>query len=203
MMRRPVVLLAALFAAACHSPPSSPPPNIVVIVVDTLRADRLGWYGGGLGITPSLDRFAERGAVFWSAYAQGSSTSPSVASLLTSRYVSQHRVVSNAGPVLGDGETTIAEVLKEHGYATGAFFGNYMLTPERGFAQGFDVARVLLRRPLPDLPKPRAAAVNEAALAWVAATLPRHAAVSTGRSNASPLSSPPRYASPTPVGSTT
>jgi arylsulfatase A-like enzyme len=154
---------------ACSSPPPSRPPNVVIVVVDTLRSDRVGWYGGGRGVTPWLDRFAaERGAaVFWNAYAQGSATSPSVASLLTSRFVSQHGVATNAGTVLGESEVTIAEVLKTHGYVTGAFYGNFLLTERRGFAQGFDVARIVPSRSGVARSKPRGAEVNEAALGWV------------------------------------
>src|SRR5437667_1335103 len=103
---RPWVLAACLLAACSRSPARA--PNVVVVLVDTLRADRLGVYGNTRGLTPFLDSLAERGVVFHQAYAQSSWTNPSVASLFTSRYQSQHGVVS-ATSMLGASEITLAE----------------------------------------------------------------------------------------------
>jgi choline-sulfatase len=117
-------------------------PNIVLVVIDTLRADRLGGaYGGARGLTPFIDELAARGTVFTSAYSTCSWTNPSVASLFTSRYPSQHRVQTYFS-VLQPDEVTVAEVLRAAGYATGAFSGNPVIAPNHGFAQGYDVWRV-------------------------------------------------------------
>jgi arylsulfatase A-like enzyme len=127
-------LLAGLaLVAACCLGACSParPPNILFIVIDSLRADRLDFYGTQRELTPFLASLAERGNVFWNAYAQSSWTMPSVASLWTSRYQSQHGVTVFRS-VLAETEHTIAEVLNERGYTSGAFSANPLLA-----AQGF------------------------------------------------------------------
>jgi arylsulfatase A-like enzyme len=171
-----LVLAAVLVAAAClltvcHRPSQ---PNILIIMIDTLRADRVGWYGDGRQVTPFLDSLAEHGTVFWSAYAQSSWTCPSIASLLTSRYPSQHNVLRHAS-VLTPGELTLAEVLKKHGYATGAFVANRVLPTRLGYNQGFDTYQVFPSE-LPEseaedlhklLQKGRGEALQQASLAWL------------------------------------
>jgi arylsulfatase A-like enzyme len=135
---RLVIFLAAVGALALvplRAPARS--PNILIVVVDTLRADRLGTYGNSRGLTPFLDELASRGTRFANAYAPSSWTCPSVASLLTSRYASQHHVTSFEAK-LGDAEVTLAEILQEHGYAAGGFSANFRLADTHGYAQGFD-----------------------------------------------------------------
>jgi arylsulfatase A-like enzyme len=129
------LLVAALCTlAACRA---QAPPNIIVIVGDTLRADRLGSYGNPRGLTPFLDSIAERATVFRSAYAQSSWTNPSVASVFTSRFPSQHGVITFES-VLSEGEVTLAEALREAGYATAFFSPNGLLREDWGYGQGFD-----------------------------------------------------------------
>jgi arylsulfatase A-like enzyme len=167
--------LAALVLAAC-SP--KVPPNVFLIVIDAMRADRVGWYGDRRGLTPFLDSLAERGAVFWNAYAQSSWTMPSVATIFTSRYVSEHNVIHMVQPsVLGLDEQTLAESFKQHGYITAGFSGNILVSAAAGFAQGFD--RFSLVRPgdLTDiLVKGRAQELDRACLTWVAQARKEHPA---------------------------
>jgi arylsulfatase A-like enzyme len=158
-------LALALCFAACSA---APRPNILVIVIDSLRADHVDFSGTQRDLTPFLDSLAEHGNVFWNAYAQSSWASPSMASLWTSRYPSQHGV--NAfNSVLSDKEPTLATILKRHGYVTGGFSANFLLSKNAGFAQGFDHYQVFA-----DPPKPRnmffkapAGSVNRKALAWL------------------------------------
>src|SRR4029077_19987084 len=103
---------------------------------DTLRADRLGSYGNPRGLTPFLDELAARGTVFTHAYAASSWTCPSVASLFTSRYPSQHRV-ADYDSKLPDVETTLAERLAERRYVSGGFSANFRLSGPLGYGQGF------------------------------------------------------------------
>ena len=130
---RHLLVAAACFLAACGAPP---PPNIIVIVGDTLRADRLGSYGNPRGLTPFLDSIAERAMVFRSAQAPSSWTNPSVASLFTSRYPTQHGVITFES-VLADDEITLAEELRQAGYTTGFFSPNGVLREDWGYGQGF------------------------------------------------------------------
>jgi arylsulfatase A-like enzyme len=131
------LLIGVLATLATTCSVESPKPNVVVVVLDTFRADRLAVYGGRRGLTPFLDELAARGAVFERAYAASSWTSPSIASLLTSRVPLQH-AVGDFDSALGDSEVTLAETLRPLGYDTAGFSANPLLTAERGYAQGFD-----------------------------------------------------------------
>jgi arylsulfatase A-like enzyme len=168
--RAALVALLCCALAGCASPP--PPPNVLVVLVDTLRPDRLGAYGNRRGLTPFLDELAARSTVFGNAYAQSSWTNPSVASLFTSRYQSQHRIIS-FGSVLSADEQTLAEVLKAHGYTTGAFSANFLLQPKLGFDQGFDTYKSMSRPGTnaatgkPKLLKARAETINAAVFNWL------------------------------------
>ncbi|MFN8545155.1 MAG: sulfatase [Candidatus Binatia bacterium] len=132
------VLLAGLLTA-CRP---APPPNVVVILVDALRADRLGCYGGPRGLTPFIDSLAARGTRFRNAYAASSWTNPSVASLFTSRWQSQHGVVDFQS-ALPATERTLAETFRDRGYATAAFIGTYGIAGH-GFEQGFDTYQLVI-----------------------------------------------------------
>lgn len=160
-------------------------PNLLLIVIDTLRADRLGSYGNQRGLTPFLDSLAARGTVFRRAYAQSSWTNPSVASLFTSRFPSEHGVTAppRNRPAPADGEVTIAELLRDHGYATGAFVANAGMPglsddPRRadepienaGFGQGFEAYRLNIGHRVKDSKlwqNAHAADVNRQALYWL------------------------------------
>lgn len=133
--RIPAALALCFVLGACRS---APPPNVVIVLVDTLRADYLGSYGHPARLTPFLDELAGRGIRYAHAYAASTWTSPSVASLFTSRWQSQHGVV-NIFSVLPDGEHTLAEALRARGYATAAFLATRSLPAASGFGQGFDV----------------------------------------------------------------
>src|SRR5215471_3957554 len=68
-------------------------PNVVFIVLDTVRVDRLGVYNPASHLTPFLDQLATQGLVYDRAYAAGSWTVPSVASMFVAQYASEHQVV--------------------------------------------------------------------------------------------------------------
>jgi arylsulfatase A-like enzyme len=144
-------------------------PNVLIVLIDTLRADRLGAYGNRDGLTPFLDSLAARGTVFRRAYAPTSWTNPSVASLLTSRYQSQHGVITFAS-VLADDETTLPEVLRSAGYTTGGFTANGLINAHFGYAQGYDEYRAhLVKNVGPQYAwlSPRAEVVSADARAWL------------------------------------
>jgi arylsulfatase A-like enzyme len=104
---------------------------VLLIVIDTLRADHLGILGYPRDTSPCIDALAREGALFRSAYAQCSWTSPSMVSLFTGRTVSERRLE------LPRDVTTLAERFRDQGFATAAFVGNVLLTPENGFDRGF------------------------------------------------------------------
>jgi arylsulfatase A-like enzyme len=130
------MLAMAVALGACTTRAGAGPPHVILIVVDTLRADRLGVYGNPRGLTPFLDELAGRGTVFLNAYSPSSWTCPSVASLFTSRYSTQHRVVSFESK-LADDEVTLGELLAQRGYVGGGFSANFRMTAELGYGQGF------------------------------------------------------------------
>jgi arylsulfatase A-like enzyme len=136
-------------------------PNIVVILFDALRADRLGAYGSTRGLTPFMDELAARGVVFANAYSPSSWTVPAVASLFTSRYPSQHHVVTVSSKV-SEREITLAEKLADAGYRTAGFSGNVFLQEQLGYGQGFSRWEVWHQPP-----KTRGEALRRHLLQWL------------------------------------
>ena len=84
--------------------------NVVLITLDTTRADALGSYGQRRPITPNLDRLAAEGTQFLLCVSSAPSTLPSHSTLFTGKHPFVHGVRSNAGYVLADQNTTLAEV---------------------------------------------------------------------------------------------
>lgn len=117
---------------------SAATPNLLLITIDTLRADRLGAYGRRDARTPNLDALAAKSVLFEQAICAAPLTLPSHASLLTGRYPYHHGVHDNSGCV-PEKETTLAEILKGHGYHTYAAIGGFPLDHRFGLNQGFDV----------------------------------------------------------------
>jgi choline-sulfatase len=112
---------------------------VILVVIDTLRADRLPVYGYTAGRAPVLTAFAREAVVFDRAYAHAPQTLPSHASMFTGRLPFEHKVRDNLGFTLSDGTATLASMFKAAGYATGGFVSAYVLRPETGIGQGFDV----------------------------------------------------------------
>jgi arylsulfatase A-like enzyme/Flp pilus assembly protein TadD len=116
---------------------SGGPFNVVVVTLDTTRADRLGCYGFNGVATPNLDALCREGVVFDNATAVVPLTLPSHSSIFTGLLPPHHGVRDNGGFFLDDGRTTLAERLRDAGYATGAFVGAWVLDSKWGLAQGF------------------------------------------------------------------
>ncbi|MBX3025627.1 sulfatase [bacterium] len=168
MARALVAALAAVVAiAGCGGRPPAGGwrPNVIIVLVDTLRADRMGFLGNDRGMTPFLDALAARSAVFERAYPSSSWTAPSVASLFTSLYPTQHGQTA-LGLALPDTVPTLAATLSEAGYTTAAISGHGGMAPQLGLARGFAVAR-LVSGPSGPLAKASGEAVTAQALAWL------------------------------------
>lgn len=147
-----------LAVGACRAAaPAEAPPNLLLIVLDAFRADRLGIVGYPLPTTPQLDRLAQRGVVFRHAYAPATWTKPAMASLFTSVYPAEHGVqdypADGPGPLIALGLhesfETLAESLRDTGYATAAVANQVHLKRSLGFAQGFDRWRQVRGRKAP------------------------------------------------------
>src|SRR6476646_8853250 len=112
-------------------------PNIIFITVDTTRADRMGFLGSKLGLTPNLDLLARQGVVFERAYSQAPLTPVSHATIFTGTYPQFH-TVTDFGHPLPALLPFLPEILKESGYRTAAFIGSLILDPKANMAPGFD-----------------------------------------------------------------
>lgn len=143
-----VVLLVSLAHAANAA------PNIVMIVADDVGYGDLGCYGSKVNPTPHIDALAANGLRFTDYHSAGAMCSPTRASMLTGFY--PQRFGAEFDGALGKRQekevglpvaaVTLAERLKEEGYATGCF-GKWHLgysAPMIPTRQGFDVFRGLL-----------------------------------------------------------
>jgi arylsulfatase A-like enzyme len=113
--------------------------NVLLVTVDSLRADALGAYGHRGARTPWMDRLAAAGMRFETARAHSVATLPSHANLLSGRYPLTHGVRGAGGPGFPPGLPTLATLLKQHGYRTGAFVSAPALDSRFGLAAGFEV----------------------------------------------------------------
>jgi choline-sulfatase len=128
---------AAALPQAGPARPNPTRPNVVLYLVDTLRADRLGCYGGRKAVSPALDAFARGATLFERAVAQSSWTRPSVASILTGMGPFAHGV-QTLDDRLPDAAVTLPELLQAAGYRTAGFSTNPQVSTATGLAQGFD-----------------------------------------------------------------
>jgi arylsulfatase A-like enzyme len=110
--------------------------SLILVTVDCLRADHVGFLGYSRPVTPNLDSLAENSLVFSNAIVAGAPTYFSLPAILASRYpLALGRDVFGIAPH----EPTVATVLHEAGYVTGAFLaGNPYLSHRYGYDQGFD-----------------------------------------------------------------
>ena len=133
-----VVLLLLAFGIWAAYSVFKPAPKVPVIVylVDTLRADHLGIYGYDRATSPTIDALARDSVVFENAYATAPWTLPSVASLFTSTFPCEHRVLT-ARTRLNKSFPTLAAILADQGYLTASIFNNIWVGPDFGLAQGF------------------------------------------------------------------
>lgn len=116
-------------------------PNVLILVIDALRPDHLGCYGYALDTSPAIDALARRGVLFEDATSLSSYTRAAVPSIFASVHPGAHGVLSQGRKVeiLSDEYKTLAETLKERGYATAAFTPNPSLQRAFNFDQGFDL----------------------------------------------------------------
>jgi len=136
-------------------------PNIVLIIADDLGWSDLRCYGSDLHETPNIDRLVRQGVRFTDAYAASPVCSPTRASIMTGKHPARLHMTTWYGDAVDPSvnkekdpilitphsehnlpheEVTIAEVLKEAGYAT-AHVGKWHLgdSDHSPLTQGFDV----------------------------------------------------------------
>jgi arylsulfatase A-like enzyme len=136
LKRFTLLVVAIALAVSCGG--GERPLNLVIIAVDTLRPDHVGCYGYGRNTTPNIDRLAERGATFRRAVSQAPWTLASFATVFTSLYPTQHGAIA-IGTRMRTSFPTLAGILKERGYATGAVVNAAAIKPANRTDRGFDL----------------------------------------------------------------
>ena len=150
-MKHATLLIAFILlvpSVALHAADATAKPNIVYIVVDDLGYGELGCYGGKEIPTPQIDAMAAGGARFTSGYVTAPFCAATRAALITGRYqtrfgfefnpIGAKNIVPGIGLPLG--EKTVADRLRDAGYATG-LVGKWHLgatAPFHPLRRGFD-----------------------------------------------------------------
>ncbi|NXY51235.1 ARSG Arylsulfatase, partial [Ceuthmochares aereus] len=119
-----VLVLPVVVAGLLALPAAYGQPNFIVILADDVGWGDLGANWAETKETPHLDELAAQGMRFVDFHSAASTCSPSRASLLTGRLGARNGVTHNFAITSVGGlplnETTLAEVLREAGYSTGA-----------------------------------------------------------------------------------
>jgi len=124
-MKKHFSFFAALImaAGAINALAADKLPNIIIVFTDDQGYADVGKFGAEGFVTPNLDRMADQGAVFRDFHVAQPVCSASRAALLTGCYPNRIGLHGALGPGtkigLSDQETTLAQVLKQRGYATG------------------------------------------------------------------------------------
>ncbi len=136
--------VSGLGLVAAELAPQPSTPNIIFILADDAGWGDLGVYGARGFTTPNLDRMAAEGVRFTRFYVAQPVCSASRAALLTGCYPNRIGIQGALGPSskvgISSGEMTLAELLKQRGYAT-AIYGKWHLGYQPPFLplhHGFD-----------------------------------------------------------------
>lgn len=126
-VKRTACLCAVCWAATVVAQEVREKPNIVFVLADDMGIGDVGCYGQEKIKTPNIDKLAKRGLLFTNHYCGSTVSAPSRCCLLTGKHTGHAYVRGNKNVKIPEGhfdlhlpaeETTVAEVLKEHGYAT-------------------------------------------------------------------------------------
>lgn len=141
------LLIFVLFALSGWSQSQQSKPNIIFILADDLGFGDVGFNGQQLIQTPNIDKLAREGIRLNQFYAGTTVCAPSRSSLMNGQHTGHTFIRGNVGVEpegqypIADSVYTIAELLREAGYRTGAF-GKWGLGPVGSEGdpnkQGFD-----------------------------------------------------------------
>lgn len=112
-------------------------PSVAIILTDTLRFDKIHSLGYEKAITPRMDEFYEKSAVFLNAFANTSWTLPSHASIFTSLLPQNHKLDSQFGS-FDETVVTLAEIFRLNGFATIAVTDGGNVSAAYGLNLGFE-----------------------------------------------------------------
>ena len=135
-------------------------PNFVFILIDDMGWRDMGFSGNKFIETPNTDQIAREGIIFSQAYASAPNCAPSRACIMSGQYPPRHGIytvvderhapgsahhkitAAHSNDTMDTEVFTIAECLKEAGYATAAFgmwnLGRGQSGPSTATGQGFD-----------------------------------------------------------------
>jgi len=133
-------IAAVVLAAGCNREaltPAATETPVFLISIDTLRSDHLGAYGYKGAAQPSIEAFRKDAILFQSAFSQCPQTLVAHASMFTGLIPPGHGVRDNLGYVLKDEIPTLASILAENGYVTGAAVSTYVLRRATNVGTGF------------------------------------------------------------------
>ena len=114
------------------------PPNLLLVVMDAVRASSLEVYGCDRPTSPFLREFATAARTYERAHATSCWTLPSHASMFTGLHPDDHRVGTDRWSLGQVDSPTLAERLRDRGYATVAASANPWVGSAFGFDRGFD-----------------------------------------------------------------
>jgi arylsulfatase A-like enzyme len=118
------LILATLCLALVVTSPdqaTAEPPNVIYILADDAGIGDFGCYGGKIIRTPNVDRMCAEGLKFTQHYSGSTVCAPSRSVLMTGQHTGHTRVRGNGrGAHLLDEDVTVAEIMKQAGYVTGA-----------------------------------------------------------------------------------
>ncbi len=161
--------LVGWWYAGVSTPISGP---IVLVSIDGLSPSRLSVADHGGATTPSIDALVADAVVFERAYTHSPLTLPAHASILAGQLPFEHGVRDEAGFALRENANSLAELLRNRGFETGAAVSSFLLRPATGVAQGF----TFFDAELPDEPGAQSPVVErdgaktaEAATRWLRA----------------------------------
>ena len=111
-------------------------PDIIILVLDAVRSRNLSCYGYERKTSPNLDDFGKKNVNYKTAISTSSWTLPSVSSIFTGLYPSEHGILDVNSRLKN--QETIANKLNQIGYETVAFSNVGWVTKFLGLNKGFD-----------------------------------------------------------------
>jgi len=143
--------------------------NVLLISIDTCRADHFGCYGYSRNTTPRIDALAAQSTLFNHVVSPIPLTLPAHSSMLTGTTPLYHNVHSNENYKLSERNITLAEILRENGFKTGAVIGSFILNRRFGLAQGFSSYddKIAKRGSKMAMNEREAADVSDRAIRWL------------------------------------